>query len=265
VFGMPREAIACSAAMQVATLLHMPALIPEWLARAAGHRAAGRGLQEPTWPRPVSPRDYSPRGAAPITSLAMDSPRRLAHDLNNIAFVISGYAQRLEESLEKSDPRQEDVQAILAEVPRLSTVVDRVRRLGGEPDESFPVAPRTHRILLVEDDPAVRELLRHALESRGYHVDAGCTGEEGLALCDVLDPPDLLITDLILPGATGPLIAERLRRRAPGVKVLLMSGSSEHPRLEAAHAAGEPCLVKPFEINQFSETVARLLDRTRAA
>ena len=55
-----------------------------------------------------------------------------------------------------------------------------------------------------------------------------------------------------MPGATGPVIVERMRRRAPEVKVLLMSGYAEHPLLEAAHAAGEPCLVKPFEIASFS-------------
>jgi two-component system cell cycle sensor histidine kinase/response regulator CckA len=68
-----------------------------------------------------------------------------------------------------------------------------------------------------------------------------------------------LITDLILPGATGPVIVERMRQRAPDVKVLVMSGYAEHPLLEAVQAAGEPYLVKPFEIASFSETVARLL------
>jgi len=198
----------------------------------------------------------------------MDSPRRIAHDLNNIAFVVSGYAQRLEEALDKADPLQEDVQQILAEIPRLTAVVDRIRELGVEETSDAMVVPapsRKPRILLVEDEPAVRDLLRHALERRGYHVDTGCTGEEGLALCEALEPPDLLITDLILPGVTGPVIAERLRRRAPGVKVLLMSGYAEHPLLDAAHAAGEPCLVKPFEIANFSDTVERLLDGKRAA
>jgi CheY-like chemotaxis protein len=200
----------------------------------------------------------------------MDSPRRIAHDLNNVAFVISGYAQQIEESLAKDHDLQDDVQQILAEIPRLTAIVDRIRSL--DPAEattsSEPMigdtparATTTHmpRILLVEDEPAVRDLLRHALERRGYHVDIGATGAEGLALCDELEPPDLLITDLILPGATGPVIVERLRRRAPEVKVLLMSGYAEHPLLDAAHAAGEPCLVKPFEIAAFNETVARLL------
>jgi CheY-like chemotaxis protein len=197
----------------------------------------------------------------------MDSPRRIAHDLNNVAFVISGYAQQIEESLAKDHDLQQDVQQILSEIPRLTAIVDRIRNLDPEvatssdPIVGDTIVGATHkpRILLVEDEPAVRDLLRHALERRGYHVDIGATGAEGLALCDELEPPDLLITDLILPGATGPVIVERLRRRAPEVKVLLMSGYAEHPLLDAAYAAGEPCLVKPFEIAAFNETVARLL------
>jgi len=184
--------------------------------------------------------------------------RRLAHDLNNVAFVISGYAQRLEESIPESDPRREDVKAILQAAPRLVEIVSRIRALGSDSPEETGRKPR---ILLVEDEPAVRELLKAVLTRRGYHVDIGCTGDEGLALCESLEPPDLLITDLIMPGATGPVIAERLRQRAPNAKVLLMSGYAEHPLLEAAHKAGEPCLVKPFEMSQFSDTVQQLIGK----
>jgi signal transduction histidine kinase len=59
----------------------------------------------------------------------MSAPRKIAHDLNNISFVIYGYAQRLEEAIAKTDPLQEDVQAILNEIPRLTAVVDRIREL----------------------------------------------------------------------------------------------------------------------------------------
>lgn len=191
----------------------------------------------------------------------MDAAQRLAHDLNNIAFVVYGYAQRLEEAMDASDPRREDVQAILAEIPRLTGVVDRIRALVETPELSTEVyvPSRQRRILLVEDEAAVRDLLRLALERRGYHVDTGSTGEEALALCDAIEPPDLLITDLIMPDATGPLIAARLRRRAPRVKVLLMSGYAKHPVLDAAYSAGECCLVKPFEIASFNDAVAGLL------
>jgi CheY-like chemotaxis protein/HPt (histidine-containing phosphotransfer) domain-containing protein len=203
----------------------------------------------------------------PMKTPDMDSARRVAHDLNNVTFVISGYAQRLEEMLDRTDPLREDVQAILAEIPRLTAVAERIRELGhaAPPSVGERGEARRPRILLVEDEPAVRNLLRHTLERRGYQVQTGSTGEEGLALCESMEPPDLLIADLIMPGATGPVIAERLRRRAPGVKVLLMSGYTHHPLLDAAQAAGDPCLMKPFEIARFSETVRRLLEETRAA
>jgi CheY-like chemotaxis protein len=189
----------------------------------------------------------------------MDTPaRRLAHDLNNVAFVITGYAQRLEESIPDSDPRREDVNAILQAAPRLVEIVSRIRALESASSDD---AGRKPRILLVEDEASVRELLKAVLTRRGYHVDVGCTGDEGLALCDSLEPPDLLITDLIMPGASGPVIAERLRRRAPHAKVLLMSGYADHPLLEAAQKAGEPCLVKPFEMSQFSDAVQQLIGR----
>jgi len=188
----------------------------------------------------------------------MDTARRIAHDLNNIAFVISGYAQRLEELLPRPDPRHEDVAAILEATPRLSEIVERIRSLEAHASEA---PARKPRILLVEDEAAVRDLLCSVLRRRGYHVDTGADGDEGLALCESLEPPDLLITDLIMPGASGPVIAERLRQRVPGVKVLLMSGYAEHPLLDAAHAKGEPCLVKPFEMSQFSETVQQLIGK----
>ena len=70
----------------------------------------------------------------------MDAARRLAHDLNNIAFVVYGYAQRLEEAIDVSDPRREDVQAILDElvtveiwpsiVNRYAIISDMCRRNG---------------------------------------------------------------------------------------------------------------------------------------
>jgi CheY-like chemotaxis protein len=168
--------------------------------------------------------------------------------------LVMGNTQRLDETIDRSDPRREDLDAIVTAVPRLAEVVERMRKMGTTSEPGSPA-----RILLIEDEPSVRELLRHALTRRGYRVEIGCTGDEGMAPCESLEPPDLLITDLILPGASGPAIAERLRQRAPGVKVLLMSGYAEHPLPDAAHAAGEPCLVKPFELSTFSETVQQLL------
>ena len=64
----------------------------------------------------------------------MNRARRLAHDLNNIAFVISGYAQRIEEELPKTHPLQEDVRAILDEIPRLAAVGEQIRSFAQAPE-----------------------------------------------------------------------------------------------------------------------------------
>jgi nitrogen-specific signal transduction histidine kinase len=75
----------------------------------------------------------------------MDSFRRIAHDLNNVTFVIYGYAQRLEEALARTDPMQEDVQAILAEIPRLTAVVERIRAVGNPAESDADVLVDSER------------------------------------------------------------------------------------------------------------------------
>jgi len=131
--------------MHVATLLRMPMLIPECVERLAVKAVGLQRLRS----GPISPE--------------MDSARRIAHDLNNIAFVISGYAQQIEETLASTDPMQRDVQAILAEIPRLTAVVDRIRSLEPSADVesslNVMVSDSTPqpRILLVEDEAAVRD------------------------------------------------------------------------------------------------------------
>ena len=129
---------------------------------------------------------FKQEGGQPINQM-MDSPRRIAHDLNNVAFVISGYAQQIEESLPKEHELQADVQQILAEIPRLTAIVERIRSFDPEAaaclepmiGDSIIGSTTTHkpRILLVEDEPALRDLLRHALERR--QPAAGVVGPAG--------------------------------------------------------------------------------------
>ncbi len=83
----------------------------------------------------------------------------------------------------------------------------------------------TETILLVEDDDAVRELARRTLQARGYIVLAARDGAEALSLADqYVGALDLLVTDVVLPVLTGPELAEQLRQRRPGLRVLFMSG-----------------------------------------
>jgi CheY-like chemotaxis protein len=79
------------------------------------------------------------------------------------------------------------------------------------------------RILLVEDDNALRRLFAEVLRSRGYAVEQASTGDEALAALD-RQCPDLLLSDLVLPGPNGQELASLCRARCPDTILVFMSG-----------------------------------------
>ncbi|HEY5629796.1 MAG TPA: PAS domain S-box protein, partial [Candidatus Limnocylindrales bacterium] len=89
-------------------------------------------------------------------------------------------------------------------------------------------SPGTERILLVEDEPAVRRLAITALERWGYRVTAATSPDEALRLtASGIDGLDLVITDVVMPGMTGFEMAVRLRSTRPDLPVLYVSGHAE--------------------------------------
>jgi signal transduction histidine kinase/CheY-like chemotaxis protein len=119
-------------------------------------------------------------------------------------------------------------------------------------------APAALRILLVEDEPTVRALAGRILRRAGNEVTSAASPAEALALPP--NPrPDLLVTDVLLPGMDGIELHRRLCERWPGLRVLLMSGfPGGNARIEEAIARGDHFLQKPFGPND-------LLDKVRAA
>jgi two-component system cell cycle sensor histidine kinase/response regulator CckA len=119
-----------------------------------------------------------------------------------------------------------------------------------------PLAPPTSgRILLVEDEEGVREGLTLLLDLEGYEVTAVSRGEEALALPD--DPaPDLLLSDLSLPGIGGDELATALCARWPSLIVTLMTGYLEDPARDLARLRGWDVLRKPFDIETLSRHLA---------
>jgi PAS domain S-box-containing protein len=132
----------------------------------------------------------------------------------------------------------------------------------GAASTQMPAAPIRHEetILVVEDDASVRQLVGAMLRSSGYAVVAPSAPQEALALC--ADPGtriDLLLTDMVLPETDGAAIADAARRARPGLKVLYMSGYTEHAVLRRNPVDGDALfLPKPF-------TKAALLDKVREA
>lgn len=123
-------------------------------------------------------------------------------------------------------------------------------------------APRGHEVVLVVDDEdAVRVILRAGLESLGYTVIEAPGGEEALKLtAERSGPLHLLITDIVMPGMSGPELAASMRMRLPGLAVLFLSGYTEEPDSPRwSIDAGDPCVQKPFNMWTLASEVRKVL------
>ena len=119
------------------------------------------------------------------------------------------------------------------------------------------------RILLVEDDPAVREFAVSLLADLGYQVTAARDGIEARAIVERegLDGYELLLTDVVMPRLGGAELAQELRERDPGLAVLFVSGYARNDSQVAA-LLGPKCLYlqKPFAPAVLAAALRRLLD-----
>ena len=125
------------------------------------------------------------------------------------------------------------------------------------------LAPTGATILLVEDDDAIRPVLRRALERQGYRLLLASSGEEALEIAESQDDGekvDLVITDLMMPGIGGVELLERLTRRFPNTRALLMSGYSDEALVRAGLPGGRAAfLQKPFTLDELSRRVREVL------
>ncbi len=133
-----------------------------------------------------------------------------------------------------------------------------------EPAASPRAASRPARgetILLVEDEPAILNLVTRLLESAGYRVIAASDGEEALARVNESgEEPELLLSDVIMPKLGGPDLAKRLRERLPGLRTIFMSGYALDHRTGAVRLdPGDRVIQKPFTPRALVETVERVL------
>ncbi|WP_087722640.1 ATP-binding protein [Pandoraea sp. PE-S2T-3] len=119
-----------------------------------------------------------------------------------------------------------------------------------------------HHIWLAEDSPEIRQFLHDELASLGFTVS---TFGDGVALIAALGnpletAPDLVLTDHMMPNADGLSVARAVRRYWPGMPVLAISAS---PQVVASDGGYTACLLKPIELADLRNTLARLLDLQR--
>jgi two-component system cell cycle sensor histidine kinase/response regulator CckA len=117
-------------------------------------------------------------------------------------------------------------------------------------------APARQRILLVEDDTAVRIVFERALRGGGHDVTAAAAAEPALELLQSPKPFDILVSDVMMPGIDGVELAARARALRPALPIILVSGYAEMPLHRAADAQGVRFLSKPFTLAELSELIA---------
>lgn len=117
-------------------------------------------------------------------------------------------------------------------------------------------------VLVVDDDPSVRRLFTRMLEMQGYAASGAAHGDEALALARDRSF-DLLVTDLVLPGASGIEVAQRLRRIHPGLQVIVISGYDESGTVEVEQQTGFRFLQKPVDIATMTREIETALRTSR--
>ena len=119
------------------------------------------------------------------------------------------------------------------------------------------------RVLLVEDDPGIGELVSEDLSDQGYAVDWAQDGDEALSLLHSF-PYDLVVLDIMLPGQDGFAVTEELRGKRLSLPVLMLTArDAVEDRIKGLDVGADDYLVKPFNLGELRARVRALLRRSQ--
>ena len=212
------------------------------------------------------------------TDPATDQPTRsaadLAHELGNRLAAIIAFSHLI-----KTDPRlpadlHDQADLLAAEAARTRDLVAEVLAMAeGRTDlpsasspplaaaTTSPAPPTPARILVVDDEPAIREFLARILRRIGHEPVLAADGAAALAIVRD-DPPDAILCDHRMGAMSGAAFNDAVAKVAPALagRFAFMTGDVTNPELRAvADARGIPLLAKPFDIESVERTVAAIL------
>lgn len=118
-------------------------------------------------------------------------------------------------------------------------------------------------ILVIDDDDSVRTMIVQNLEDCGYEVSEACNGDDCITLLQDQQPPDLLITDIVMPRKDGLEVVREVRKKHPHVKILSISGGGRTwggDYLAMSQKLGaDAALPKPLDMDVLEKTVKSLV------
>jgi DNA-binding response OmpR family regulator len=131
-------------------------------------------------------------------------------------------------------------------------------------DPGGTVACVGHRVLVVDDDPTVSDVVRRYLEQDGHRVRLVADGPGALTAA-AAEPPDLVVLDLMLPGLDGLEVCRRLRRDRPDLPVVMLTALGEEAdRVVGLELGADDYVTKPFSPRELALRVRSVLRRTAA-
>ena len=117
------------------------------------------------------------------------------------------------------------------------------------------------KILLIEDEKMLADLLKNLLTSKGFHVETVCDGETGVDYAE-LGIYDLLILDVMMPGMDGYQVARGVRAKHCAIPILMLTENADPmARIEGLNAGADYCLTKPFDTRELLACINALLRR----
>ena len=212
----------------------------------------GHGIAKENLARIFDP-FFTTKGPGAGTGLGLSTVYGIVRQTEGFIFVDSAmgegttfsiYLPRVEEEREEEEGLEEAAEG--ASAPRKPPAAD----LTG-----------VGTILLVEDEDAVRMFGARALRNKGYEVMEATNGEEALDVINQADrAPDLIVSDVVMPGMDGHTLVQLVRQEFPEVKIILMSGYAEDALSE--NIQNDPTvnfLGKPFTLKELATTVKKVL------
>lgn len=127
-----------------------------------------------------------------------------------------------------------------------------------------PRASRPTTVLVIEDEPQIRRVVRAALEDEATSVLNAGTGADGIALCTA-ERPDVIVLDLGLPDTNGEAVCRALRERTPAPIVVLSARHSEAQKVALLNAGADDYVTKPFGSEEFRARIRAQVRRASAA
>ncbi|MBI1805050.1 MAG: response regulator [Ignavibacteriae bacterium] len=117
----------------------------------------------------------------------------------------------------------------------------------------------THRILIVDDEDDLRELLSHVLSTQGYEIQSASNGEEAIAALQ-RGSYDLALLDIQMPKMNGIQVLQFINKNAPSTKAIMLTGYSDLKNaMEAREFGARDFISKPYKLDDILSTIQRVL------